>query len=55
MPPTSSSDDLDMRSTLGHDSLILFSSVVTDLEDMPVAQRLNCSDPDKVYEQGSKN
>jgi len=43
---------LDHRAVLLHDSLLLFSNVVTNLPETPEAQRLNCSDPDTVYSAG---
>ena len=55
VPAASSTDDLDMRSVLAHDSLVLVSSVITDISQNPVSQRLNCSDPDNVYLQGINN
>ena len=53
VPAASSTDDLDTRSVLAHDSLVLVSSVITGLSQTPVSQRLNCSDPDNVYLQGT--
>merc|ERR1719341_2302901 len=51
-PPALSDVLLDHRAVLLHDSLLLFSDVVTKLPETPEAQRLNCSDPDTVYSAG---
>jgi len=46
-------DTRDHRAVILHDSLVLFSSTISSLPLVPEAQRLNCSDPDSVFNQGS--
>ena len=48
-------DTRDHRAVILHDSLVLFSSTVGSLPSVPEAQRLNCSDPDTVFNQGNYN